>query len=386
MPEPKASLVFTTIFSADVLDAYYRNFKKFNRLDQIEVIVIPDRKTPPETYQRAQGLNALGMRTLCPSLDEQDDYLRRVGVPPDFVPYNSDNRRNVGYLMALASGSDFLISIDDDNYCTGEQDAFGEHSIVCQGSAEYSTISSQSGFYNICNLLELERDVPVYARGFPYFARHQDEAAQRFTAAADIHVNAGLWTLDPDIDALTWLVCLPRVKSFKGESVVLAGDTWSPINTQNTALCRDAIPAYYFLKMAYPISGIPIDRYGDIFSGYFVQACVKHLRKAVRTGSPYAEHRRNSHNYMRDAINEIACIAVLEDMLPWLTEVQLSGNSYIEAYLCLSHAIQDAVERFHGSIWTDATRGYFHQVAHYMRAWLKACAGIEGVRTSGAHA
>ena len=386
MAKPRASLVFTTIYSADVLDAYYENFERFGHLEQVEVIVIPDRKTPPETYQRAQRMNHQGMRTSCPTLDEQNDYLRGAGFPPELVPYNSDNRRNVGYLMALASGSDFLISIDDDNYCTAEQDAFAEHSVVCKGPAEYPTVSSQTGFYNICDLLELERPVPVYARGFPYFARHKDEAARPAAATVDVHLNAGLWTLDPDIDALTWLVCLPRVRSFKGESVVLAGDTWSPINTQNTALRRDAIPAYYFLKMAYPISGIPIDRYGDIFSGYFVQACTKHLGGAIRVGSPYAEHRRNSHNYMRDAINEIACIAVLEDLLPWLAEVKLTGNSYIESYASLSHAIADAVEHFHGSIWTDATRGYFHQAAHYMRAWLKACAGLTGHRTPAAHA
>ncbi|GAG67747.1 unnamed protein product, partial [marine sediment metagenome] len=38
----------------------------------------------------------------------------------------------------------------------------------------------------------------------------------------------------------------------------------------------------------------------------------------------------------------------------------------------LSYAIEDAVEDFSGFIWTDATRGYFHQMAYCMRTWVKA--------------
>jgi hypothetical protein len=377
-------MVVTTIFAADVLQEYFENFASFGHLDEVEVIVIPDRKTPAATYERAREISGKGLKVSCPTLDEQDQYLKKIGLAPGFVPYNSDNRRNVGYLMAYESDAHFLISIDDDNFCTREQDAFAEHAVVCSAPAEYPTVSSQSGFYNVCDLLEMESPNPVYPRGFPYFARHRSDAVQKRTALADIHVNAGLWTLDPDIDALTWLVCLPSVRSFKGHSVVLAADTWSPVNSQNTSVRHDAIPAYYFLKMGYPISGIPIDRYGDIFSGYFMQACVKHLGGAIRFGSPYAEHRRNNHNYIRDAINEIACIALLEDLLPWLREAKLSGNSYTEAFTSLSHQMEEAVERFRGGIWTDATRGYFHQAAFYMRWWLQACSHLTSGRPSAA--
>jgi hypothetical protein len=380
MAKPRAALVLTTIFAADALEEYCENFARFGHLDDVEVIIIPDRKTPAATYERARGISGKGLKVSCPTLDEQDQYLKKVGLTPDFVPSNSDNRRNIGFLMAYESDAHFLISIDDDNFCTREQDAFTEHAVVCSAPAEYPAVSSPSGFYNICDLLEMEHPNPVYPRGFPYFARHRSDSVQERTTVAEIHVNAGLWTLDPDVDALTWLVCRPRVRSFKGRSVVLAADTWSPVNTQNTALRRDAIPAYYFLRMGYPISGIPIDRYGDIFSGYFVQACMKHLGGAIRFGSPDAEHRRNSHNHMRDAINEIACIAVLEDLLPWLREAKLSGNSYMEAYTSLSHQMEEAAERFRGGIWTDATRSYFHQAAFCMRLWLQACSHLAGGR------
>jgi hypothetical protein len=77
---------------------------------------------------------------------------------------------------------------------------------------------------------------------------------------------------------------------------------------------------------------------------------------------------------MKDATAEWACIQILEDLLPWLMEVKLEGNTYSESYFSLSHALEDAVETFHGPIWNAATSGYFHQMAYSMRNWLKACA------------
>jgi hypothetical protein len=155
---------------------------------------------------------------------------------------------------------------------------------------------------------------------------------------------------------------------------VLLGDrTWSPINTQNTAIHRSAIVTYYFVKMGYPLGGAFIDRYGDIFSGYFIEACVKHLKNKIRVGEPTVEHRRNSHNYIQDASNELACIWALEDVTEWLVGAQLEGTNYADAYGSLAAGLEDAVETFSGPIWNDATRGYFHQMAYCMRKWIAAC-------------
>src|SRR5690348_11742546 len=100
MRRPTATLVFTTIFDPVLLDTYYENFKSFGHLDDVTVIVIPDRKTPHHAYVRCQEMNAKGLRTECPTLDEQETFLASIGLRPDIIPYDSDNRRNVGYLMA----------------------------------------------------------------------------------------------------------------------------------------------------------------------------------------------------------------------------------------------------------------------------------------------
>lgn len=377
---PRTSLVATTINDPVLLDDYLANFAKFGHLDNVDVVLVPDRKTPQGAYTRCQDLTRKGLRCACPSLEEQDAYLRKLGVPPDFIPYNSDNRRNVGYLMAWESGAEILVSIDDDNFCRPDEDFLAEHAVVDRGATRQTVAESETGFLDICDLLEFEKPRPVYARGFPYYARHLEENRRFSEQDVTVHLNAGLWIMDPDIDGITWLVAKPKVKDFKGKSLVLGPKSWSPVNTQNTGIARAAIPAYYFIRMGYPLSGMPIDRYGDIFSGYFAQACAKHMGACVRVGTPVAEHRRNSHNYLKDASNEWACILVLEDLLPWLTELRLSGSNYQEAFHSLSVAIEDAVEGFRGPIWTDVTRGYFHQMAYHMRVWLKAVNVIAGHR------
>ena len=192
-------------------------------------------------------------------------------------------------------------------------------------------------------------------------------------------MNAGLWLRDPDLDGMSWLAAPVRALSFKGKSVVLGERTWSPVNSQNTALHRDVIPSYYFLPMCNSQNGLQIDRYGDIFSGYFSQACARHLGHSIRAGTPVAEHRRNAHRYLRDATQEMAGICVLEDLLPWLVELQLDGETYSEAYLSLSLQLEDCVSRFSGFVWTEATRDYFHAMAASMRAWVAACRQLAAV-------
>lgn len=370
----KAGLVVTTIYDLGVMESYFCNFLKYGHLDQVWVFVIPDRKTPAQAYERCRDLRQRGMQIYCPTIEDQERFLVKVGFPPGLIPYDSDNRRNVGYLMALEHGLDFVISIDDDNFCSSE-DFFSEHLAVYQGDGEIPVVSSSTGWFNPCSLLEMNHNCPVYPRGFPYYARRSEPKMALKKSRPQIHINAGLWLADPDLDAITWLVLPTRALNFKGLSVVLDRNTWSPINTQNTALRREAVAAYYFIKMGYPLAGMPsIDRYGDIFSGYFVQACAKHLGGSVRIGSPIVEHKRNTHNYLRDAMQEWACIMVLEDLIPAIVEFGLEGSSYPEVYISLSYALEDTVERMKGAVWTDATRGYFHQVAYYMRLWAKVAA------------
>jgi Reversibly glycosylated polypeptide len=215
---------------------------------------------------------------------------------------------------------DFLISIDGDNFAPAEEDFFTQHAIVCHDMHIGSTVEASAGWFNVCTQLNLESDRVTFPRGFPYFARHQKQETHQRAHPTTIRINAGLWIEEPDLDAMTWLTTPVRATSFRGESMVVGPRTWSPVNTQNTALHREVIPSYDFVRMGSPLSGMHIDRYGHAFSGYFSPACARSLGHAVRVGTPTATHARNSHNYLRDATQELACVCILEDLLPWLQE------------------------------------------------------------------
>lgn len=373
---PKTCVVITTVNHGDLIDGYCRQAEAEGVRDSLRIVVIPDRKSPESLFERCQRLFALGFDVVCPTLAEQESYLDKFGHMSGLIPYDSDNRRNVGFLMALEWGCDALVSMDDDNYCMGDNRTFGTYAVVCEDDVTLPAVHSSHGWFNACEMLEMEPDYEVYPRGFPYHRRHQEPKVVIKQESGPVRLNTGLWLGEPDLDAVTWLAAPVRAKSFKGQPVLLGDDTWCPINTQNTSLHRDLIVAFYFVRMGYPVGGMPIDRYGDIFAGYFCQACVRHFGHRIRVGTPIALHERNSHNYLRDLTHELACIWVLEDMTEWLRETKLAGNTYAETYLSLADALDHQVERFEGFIWTDPTRAYFHHMAYCMRQWVAACRQI----------
>lgn len=92
---------------------------------------------------------------------------------------------------------------------------------------------------------------------------------------------------------------------YKGpKNFALEHNTWSPINTQNTSVIRDLIPAYLCIPMGWDVPGGKIQRYGDIWGGYFLQAVMNGLNYYVAFGRPLVDHKRNPHDYVDDLRQE----------------------------------------------------------------------------------
>ena len=122
---------------------------------------------------------------------------------------------------------------------------------------------------------------------------------------AKIGVTAGLWLSDPDIDATTWLNGAVSGLSYSGQDqLLLAQSNWTPINTQNTSVVRDLIPAFLCVPMGWDVPGGKIQRYGDIWGGYFLQAIIQGTDYHVSFGRPLVDHRRNPHDYLDDLRGE----------------------------------------------------------------------------------
>lgn len=367
----RAAIVCTTIFEPKFLDGYLRNLDVYGRRDSVDIIVIIDRKTPPTVAAACSEAERAGFRVACPTLDEQEAFLAKFPSMRDRIPYNTDNRRNVGFLMALDIGADLLISIDDDNYCLGDSDFVGEHAIAGD-EAEVIESESSDGWFNIGALLTHATSDDIYPRGFPYFARKRARELTTTSRRGRVALNAGLWLTDPDVDAISRIAIAPRVTAADAGPHFLGPRTWSPINTQNTGIARDAIAAYYYVRMGFNVGGLSIDRFGDILSGYFCQACVKARGEAIRIGSPIADHRRTPHNLFKDLYHELAGVVLIDDLLPWLLELKLSGSSYAELYAHLADELDARKDAYRGFIWDQGGGGFLRETAEHMRAWLEA--------------
>ena len=89
------------------------------------------------------------------------------------------------------------------------------------------------------------------------------------------------------------------------ESFVTGKGTWSPFNSQNTALSAKIIPAY-------PLSP-KVGRYDDIWAGYAVLAIADHLDHATMFGFPLVKQERNPHNYFKDhMVGGRVCLGVTQ--------------------------------------------------------------------------
>ena len=366
----RVAIVVTTIFEPRFLDGYVENLRRFGH-DSAEIIVIVDRKTPPSVAEACARLGAV-----CPTMGEQEQFLAKFPSMRGRIPYDSDNRRNVGFLMALDRGADLLVSIDDDNYVLDDVDFAGEH-LAAGETLDLHATESSDGWINLCSLLESSTSDPIFPRGFPYFARRRARTLiDDGSAPARLAVNVGLWLSDPDVDAIGRLAQAPHIRAWTGRTLRLGPGTWTPINTQNTAVVRDAMAAYYYCRMGFSVGGLKIDRYGDILSGYLIQKCVKARGEAIRVGPPIADHRRTPHNLFKDLYHELAGMVLLDDLLPWLVEADIGGGSYAELYAALADAIEERSASMKGFVWDDGGREFLRDTAEHMRAWLDAVALI----------
>ena len=299
----KFHIVLTTIYNPKVLHNYAENIKQFGRQDSTKIWVIADKKTPPECEETCKYVSASGVQTIFVSIEDQIRWAANFPGFLDVLPYNNDTRRNIGYALALEDQCEVLISIDDDNYPTND-DFIGWHSTV--GSMVDAGIVEESGYHNICEYISFSPERPIYPRGYPFALRDErNRPTKQKIKGGLIGINAGLWLESPDVDATTWLNGTIKGISYNGpDQLILQNSTWSPVNTQNTAIIRDLIPYYFCVPMGYAVPGGIIHRYGDIWGGYLALAVMEHTKYNVSFGRPIANHFRNPHDYLTDLRQE----------------------------------------------------------------------------------
>jgi hypothetical protein len=334
-------IVLTTINIPSVIVNLLKNVEQYGHINQTKIWVVGDVQTPEDAKHLCQKVSDQGLEVIYLDIASQNKIGKKFEEFYERLPLRNESRRNIGYLAAYEDGAEILISMDDDNFPL-ENDFIGGHQIV-GSSCNIPIISDSKGFYNICEHLELEPNRKIYPRGFPFELRDsQNEPIKKpLNEKLTIGVNAGLWIKDPDIDATTWLNGTVQATNFKGpDYTVLDQETWTPINTQNTAVVRDLIPAYICIPMGWDVPGGKINRYGDIWGGYFLQSLMRDTEYVVSFGNPIVEHRRNPHNYVEDLRGEYWGLILTDWLLENLRHFSSKESNILDRISDLSRFIE----------------------------------------------
>ena len=371
-------VVLTTIFAPSMLWALLENVSRYGHLESTTCWVIGDRKTPQSCADICEEVTRRGLAVRFVDIHQQDRWGDRFPEVYEYIPYDNESRRNIGYLMALEEGCARLILMDDDNF-PAEDDFVGSHEFT--GSTwEGDVVQENTGFHNICEKLKVEPHRGLYPRGFPFKLRNtlNTNARVKPSGLARIGVTTGLWLQDPDIDAVTWLNGTVRSIGYEGPDQVVLGDgTWTPINTQNTSVVRELIPAFLCVPMGYEMGGTRLERYGDVWGGYIGQSTLRDKGYVVAFGKPLVEHRRNPHDYVDDLRHEFWGMVLTDWLVNSLREGFVPGEDAIVGRLLeladfLSSELVSEVPE-----WAPKeVEEFLVTTSRFLRAWAGTCEGL----------
>jgi len=373
----KTTIVTTTINIPVLLLRYAQNAKYYGH-SNLDFIVIGDRKSPAGT---AEFCGTVESYYPCAYLDiaAQKKYLDRFPALWEHLLFDSIQRRNIGILLAYENGADLVITIDDDNFVM-DQDFVGLHrraGMIC----ELPSYGSTSGFLNVCSFLEADHGVQFYHRGFPQKMRWNESGhfTSMHRSMRRVAVNAGFWLDNPDIDALTRMERQPVVRGFKPNwtgTIALQPGTWSPFNSQNTALLRDVLPAYFLSPY--------IGRYDDIWASYIVARIAQHLGDVISFGEPVVRQERNPHDLWKDLDQERNGMIMTDDFCAALRTLKLQGSTYQECFAEIASALPAAWTI--GPKWTESQKEWRLRLLEGLELWRAVFEKI-GTRASyAAHA
>ena len=161
----KNYLVTSTVNIPYFLEDILKNSRKYKR--DFVGVVIGDKKTPNDAKNYCKMLNKKYKSDIRYfDIFDQNKILKNYSKILKFIPYNNNVRKMIGTFISYLDGCEKLIMIDDDNFPISKVDFFKYHEIVGT-KRTVKTISSNSKWVNIANMMVEKNNIPFYPRGFP---------------------------------------------------------------------------------------------------------------------------------------------------------------------------------------------------------------------------
>ncbi len=289
----KNYLVTSTVNIPYFLEDILKNSRKYKR--DFVGVVIGDKKTPNDAKNYCKMLNKKYKSDIRYfDIFDQNKILKNYSKILKFIPYNNNVRKMIGTFISYLDGCEKLIMIDDDNFPISKVDFFKYHEIVGT-KRTVKTISSNSKWVNIANMMVEKNNIPFYPRGFPWSKRFKQDSFKESKKKIHILVNGGLVLGDPDVDAVSrlfWPLDVLKIKKNFMPFFAINKNNFCPFNDQNTSLAREIVPIYYK-----PPSVL---RNADIWTSYFIEKICYSNNKYVSFGMPLVNQFRNVHDFRKD--------------------------------------------------------------------------------------
>jgi len=235
------------------------------------------------------------------------------------IPRKTDCIRSYGFYKAWQHGSKYIISLDDDCYPVPSEE-------------KTNWVSS-----HIMNLTEIEREESAWVstieglkpRGMPF---------EDTKKSCSPMISHGLWTENPDLDAITHIPLLnsPEYKDYQFVSQYIPHGYYYPMCGMNVAFKSEITPIMYFLLMG---KDYEYDRFGDIWCGIFSKKILDHLSYDVWSGTPIVRHIKASDPWV-NLEKEKPGYKVNEMLWEYIDKVPMAGHSYGECYVYLANLVR----------------------------------------------
>lgn len=233
------------------------------------------------------------------------------------IGWNTIARRNIAFLEALKWGADVVISWDCDNFPLNTTYlhefawSLGKHGGI--------QVSGVDGWVDAGAYLRPQ----ARHRGFPIQKKH--DPVYHTVCNAKVGVAAGLILNDPDIDAVTRIEHAPdsqQVSLLAEAGFVVNSSNWTVFNTQNTAVIRELVPAWFLMP--------GVGRHDDIYASLIVQRVMRERDYHVHFGKPFALQQRHPHDLIKDLRAEIDGMENVVRLAELLDSIILPGRNVIE--------------------------------------------------------
>jgi hypothetical protein len=294
----KQSLVITSIANDHnpILKTWAKGAKKHNT----DFILIGDEKSPINfSLKDCDYYSASKQRLLGFELARE-------------LPFNHYSRKNIGYLLAMAKGSEVIIESDDDNKPIGN---FWDERLQNEIPSTYHN----EGWINVYRFFS-SGNYEIWARGFPleYISKTKNLYVP-VVVTNKYPIWQGLANYNPDVDAIYRMTSDFPVTFRKESPIVLTGKSYHPFNSQNTTWFKESFPLLYLPSYC-------SFRMTDIWRSFVAQRICQEFGWGILYHNATVIQERNDHNLLNDFKDEIPGYLNNAAIMERLQSLELTGS------------------------------------------------------------